>query len=73
MRLTSHIWTNNCQYGFLPKKGTMDAIIQVLDDWAVAKDQREAVTAIFFDFSKAFDLVDHEVNNLIMFIHHYNH
>lgn len=61
MRVTSHIWTNNSQYGFLPKKGTMDAIIQVLDDWAAAKDQREAVTAIFFDFAKAFDLVDHEV------------
>ena len=61
MRITSHIWTNNSQYGFLHKKGTMDAIIQVLDDLAVAKDQREAVTAIFFDFDKAFDLVDHEV------------
>jgi hypothetical protein len=61
MRTTSFFLMNNNQYGFLPKKGTMDAIIQVLDDCAMAKDQREAVTAIFFGFAKAFDLVNHEV------------
>jgi hypothetical protein len=39
----------------------MDAIIQVCDDLAVAKHQREAVTGIFFDFGKGFVLVNHEV------------
>ena len=44
-----------------PKKGTMDAIVQVINDWGEAKDKKEPVTAIFFDFAKAFDVVDHEV------------
>ena len=39
----------------------MDAIVQVIEDWSHAKDQKETIHAIFFDFSKAFDLVDHEV------------
>jgi hypothetical protein len=39
----------------------MDAIIQVTDDWGKAKDCKDEVFAVFFDFSKAFDLVDHEI------------
>ena len=39
----------------------MDAIIKVVEDWSRAKDQQLPTTAIFFDFSKAFDLVDHEI------------
>ena len=43
------------------KKGTMDAIVQVINDWGEAKDKKDPIAAIFFDFAKAFDLVDHEV------------
>ena len=39
----------------------MDAIVQVIKDWSHSKDQNLTVYAIFFDFAKAFDLVDHEV------------
>ena len=39
----------------------MDAIIQVFEDWSFAKDKKKAVLAIFIDFAKAFDLVDHEI------------
>ena len=39
----------------------MDAIIQVVEDWSKSKDRNLIVLAIFFDFAKAFDLVDHEV------------
>ena len=59
--LTQKIWENNSQYGFLPKKSTMDAIVQVIDDWGETKDRKDEITAIFFDFAKAFDLVDHGV------------
>ena len=38
----------------------MGAIIQVVEDWSLAKDRKYTVFAIFFDFAKAFDLVDHE-------------
>ncbi len=38
----------------------MDAIIQALDHWSTARDQKGGrLLAIFFDFAKAFDLVDH--------------
>ena len=59
--LTHKTWENNNQYGFLPKKSTMDAIVQVIDDWGETKDRKDEITAIFFDFAKAFDLVDHGV------------
>lgn len=51
----------NNQYGFLPKRFTLDVIIQVVEDWSNAKEHKKSVLAIFFDFSKAFDLVDHEI------------
>jgi hypothetical protein len=39
----------------------MDAILTVMDDWGHAIDQKLPIIAIFFDFAKAFDLVDHEI------------
>ena len=39
----------------------MDAIINVIEDWSRAKDEQLSTHAIFFDFAKAFDLVDHKV------------
>ena len=57
--ITSKIWKNNKQYGFLPGRSTMDAILQVIEDWSQASDQHKQLLAIFFDFEKAFDLVDH--------------
>lgn len=64
--IASHIITiTNEQYNFLPNRSTIDAIIQVLQDWTEAKDQRikgnQRITAIFFDFAKAFNLVDHQL------------
>ena len=58
---TKTIWRTNKQYGFLPGKSTVDAVIQVIDDWGFAVDRNIKLLAIFFDFAKAFDLVDHEV------------
>jgi ribonuclease P/MRP protein subunit RPP40 len=52
---------SNKQFGFLPGRCTTDALIQVLDDWGRAIDNGdEQIIAIFFDFAKAFDLVNHE-------------
>ena len=39
----------------------MGAIIQVIEDSSFSVDRNKSVLAIFFDFSKAFDLVDHEL------------
>ena len=38
----------------------MDAIAQVIEDWSKAKEMKQAILAIFFDFAKAFDLVPHD-------------
>ncbi len=59
LKQTESLWKNNSQYGFLPKRSTMDAIVQVIEDWSEAKDTKKNILAIFFDFAKAFDLVDH--------------
>jgi hypothetical protein len=61
INITKNIWIDNNQYGFLPKRCTMDAITQVIEDWGNAHDKHKALIAIFFDFEKAFDLVDHEI------------
>ena len=58
--ITSHIWSNNKQHGFLPGRCTQDAIIQVLFDLGRIVDQKESSLAIFFGFAKAFDLVPHD-------------
>jgi retron-type reverse transcriptase len=38
----------------------MDAIAQVIEDFSKAKETKQAILAIFFDFAKAFDLVPHD-------------
>jgi len=58
---TKNIWVDNQQFGFLPGKSTSDAVIQVIEDWSKAIDNKQSISTIFFDFSKAFDLVNHEL------------
>ena len=58
---TKELWVENQQYGFLPGKSTTDAIVQVIEDWSKALENNQSISAIFFDFSSAFDLVDHEL------------
>ena len=41
--ITKHIWQNDKQYGFLPGRSTMDAIIHVIDDWYYAKEENKAI------------------------------
>ena len=62
LKHTCDLLANNKQYGFLPGHCTMDAVIQALDHWGAEHDNHKGkLLAIFFDFAKAFDLVDHEV------------
>ena len=42
-------------------ESTLDAIIEVIEDWEKALDNNEKIHAVFYDFAKAFDLVDHNV------------
>ena len=61
LKHTKSLWENNKQYGFLPGRNTMDALIQVIEQWEKARDEKKTVHAVFFDFAKAFDLVDHNI------------
>lgn len=47
------------QHGFLPKKSTASNLIGFVNDIAEALDSGEEVHAVYTDFSKAFDLIDH--------------
>ena len=59
LQYTDSIWRDNKQYGFLPGRNTMDALIQVIKDWNKATDEGRTTHAVFFDFKKAFDLINH--------------
>ena len=58
---TKKLWKTNKQYGFLPGRNIMDALVQVIEDWEKARDEKKTTHAVFFDFAKAFDLVDHKI------------
>lgn len=58
---TSELWRSNKQFGFLPGRSTADAILKVIDDFGYAHDSHTKLLGIFFDFAKAFDLVNHEI------------
>jgi hypothetical protein len=47
------------QYGALKGKSTTHALIDILHHWHQAVDNNETVRAIFIDYAKAFDHVDH--------------
>jgi len=56
-------YIDNSQYGFIPMGSTTSAIIALLNKISFALDEFEvkAVSVISFDFSKAFDKVDHQI------------
>lgn len=50
------------QYGFRTGSGTENAVINVINNICQGLDEGfKGVAGIFYDFSKAFDLVDHEI------------
>jgi GTP-binding protein EngB required for normal cell division len=62
MSHTKNIWkTKHKQFGFLPGRSKMDAIFHVMDEWERAMDNDQAIHAVFFDFAKAFDLVNYRI------------
>ena len=44
-------WLNNCQ----------TALVKLINDWIKCTDKADLVGALFIDFRKAFDLVDHSI------------
>ena len=61
--LSEHLENNNVlsktQFGFRPKRGTSDAVFNVLKDLYDARDDGMVTATCFIDFCKAFDSVHH--------------
>ena len=64
-RLDSYLKSNNIlctnQFGFRKNSNTSDAIIEFLDYVYWSRDKKQSTIAVYLDFSKAFDTVNHEI------------
>lgn len=49
------------QSGFRPKHSCATALVKLINDWMECIDKGDMVGALFIDFRKAFDLVDHTI------------
>ena len=52
---------DNCQYGALRGRSTAHELIDILHHWHEALDNNSSIRAVFVDYAKAFDHVDHSV------------
>ena len=61
----SDLQLNNTQHAFTAGRSTVSALINITQNWFNATDNkpdgRKGVHALFIDFRKAFDLVDHRI------------
>ena len=51
----------NNQFGSLKGRSTTHALISILHTWQTALDKSDSVSALFIDYSKAFDRVNHNI------------
>ncbi len=57
--LIQHCPISTRQWGFMRARSTVSALIQVVDDWSKAIDNKSEVAVVFLDIRKAFDTVPH--------------
>ena len=64
-QLTNYLSLNNIltdsQYGFRKNHSTQSAALKLIDRLMISMDKGKTPLAIFLDFSKAFDTLDHEI------------
>ena len=72
-RLDSYLKSNNIlcanQFGFRKNSNTSDAIIELIDYVYSSLDSKQSTIAVYLDFSKKFDTVNH---NILMSKHLHN-
>jgi Reverse transcriptase (RNA-dependent DNA polymerase) len=65
LRLISFFEQNNLfykrQHGFTRKKGTATALFELVNQIHTALEERQECMGIFYDFSKAFDSISHQI------------
>ena len=49
------------QSGFRQRHSCQTALVKLIDEWIKCIDKDEMIGALFIDFRKAFDLVDHNI------------
>ena len=59
--LNKHKLLHESQSGFRHKHSCQSALIKLIDSWTECIDSGDRVGALFLDFWKAFDLVDHAI------------
>ena len=47
------------QYGFLPKRSTIQQLLKIMDQWTEELDSGLTIETVYLDFKKAFDTVPH--------------
>ena len=55
--LRKHCLLSSEQYGFLTKRSTTLNLLDALNDWTIAVDNKFSVTIAYIDYAKAFDTV----------------
>ena len=69
-RLDSYLKSNNIlctnQFGFRKNTNTSDAIIEFLDNVYSSLDSKQSTIAVYQDFSKTFDTVNHTILLLLL-------
>ena len=59
--LNKYKFLHESQSGFRQKHSCQTALIKLIDNWMECFDNGDMVGALFLDFRKAFDLVDHSI------------
>lgn len=59
--LESNNLLTDCQHGFRPKRSTMSALLLFTEQIRVSLKNSHTVGAVFIDFRKAFDTVNHQI------------
>ena len=59
--LISHNLLNDSQHGFCPGRGTLSQLLYYYNSVLTELESNDQVDAIYLDFSKAFDKVDHQI------------
>jgi hypothetical protein len=52
---------NTAQHGFIKSRSTTTALVDFVEKVMNSNDNREAVLGVFYDYSKAFDTVNHDL------------
>lgn len=58
--LLQHRLITHQQHGFVTGKSTSTNLLEALNDWTLAVDDKDGVTVAYIDYAKAFDSVSHQ-------------